>query len=418
MLNDTHDNDIITSDPWLETEDIPSSVVGASATISSGLEEHPSSINTPQTISFHVRAHTTDGSVGKGDPLRDSPTTIPNEDGVTRPQLTRMLSDFERKVPARHAEDDQVQPIEQDPFAGLHSPTPTKKVIIHDVKSTDTLQGVALRYGVSMASLRKSNHMWASDSIHLRRQLYIPLEQSSFHKEAETASGAIRRTGQDSTALNLRDVAASELSFFPARNGADTGASPLATDPRRFPQPSGSKFHTIAGSRRARLEEFPVTAGSSVSPDHPVSRLPSQGLSSIFSSTRDTLERFARVSMDSSRTSSDKSNTAAEEHEHEHELDLLNRSEPDVSAWPPEVRASAPGLTSTPLRRASSRGSGRPAAYTPWTGPEAQVNVERRHPVRTAQMEPSPAMQLPVLHSKSHGNSHLHGLDRVPSRGT
>ena len=39
----------------------------------------------------------------------------------------------------------------------------------------DSLAGVALKYGVTVAQIRKCNKMWASDSIHLRNVLYIPL---------------------------------------------------------------------------------------------------------------------------------------------------------------------------------------------------------------------------------------------------
>ena len=38
-----------------------------------------------------------------------------------------------------------------------------------------TLAGVTLNYGVTVAQIRKCNKMWASDSIHLRNVLYIPL---------------------------------------------------------------------------------------------------------------------------------------------------------------------------------------------------------------------------------------------------
>ena len=37
---------------------------------------------------------------------------------------------------------------------------------------------MALRYGISLAELRRVNHLWASDSIHLRKVLYIPLEKA------------------------------------------------------------------------------------------------------------------------------------------------------------------------------------------------------------------------------------------------
>ena len=47
---------------------------------------------------------------------------------------------------------------------------------------TDSLAGVALKYGVTVAQIRKCNKMWASDSIHLRKFLYIPLYAADVSK--------------------------------------------------------------------------------------------------------------------------------------------------------------------------------------------------------------------------------------------
>ena len=43
----------------------------------------------------------------------------------------------------------------------------------------DSIAGVALKYGISLADLRRANHLWASDSIHLRKVLYIPFHLST-----------------------------------------------------------------------------------------------------------------------------------------------------------------------------------------------------------------------------------------------
>ena len=46
------------------------------------------------------------------------------------------------------------------------------------VTRTDSVAGVSLRYGVSLADLRRANRLLASDTIHLRKELYIPLHLS------------------------------------------------------------------------------------------------------------------------------------------------------------------------------------------------------------------------------------------------
>ncbi|GAA5857861.1 hypothetical protein JCM8547_006009 [Rhodosporidiobolus lusitaniae] len=51
-----------------------------------------------------------------------------------------------------------------------------REVIVHKLAKTDTIASVALQYGITPQNLRTSNRLWASDSIHLRAQLLIPLD--------------------------------------------------------------------------------------------------------------------------------------------------------------------------------------------------------------------------------------------------
>ncbi|KAI4468437.1 hypothetical protein MML48_2g00019889 [Holotrichia oblita] len=52
--------------------------------------------------------------------------------------------------------------------------------IKHTVTSTDTLQGIALKYGVTMEQIRRVNRLWASDSLFLRENLLIPTNENTF----------------------------------------------------------------------------------------------------------------------------------------------------------------------------------------------------------------------------------------------
>uniref|UniRef100_A0A0A9WVW5 LysM and putative peptidoglycan-binding domain-containing protein 2 n=1 Tax=Lygus hesperus TaxID=30085 RepID=A0A0A9WVW5_LYGHE len=47
--------------------------------------------------------------------------------------------------------------------------------IKHKVSETDTLQGLALKYGVTTEQIRRANRLWANDSIFLRKSLFIPV---------------------------------------------------------------------------------------------------------------------------------------------------------------------------------------------------------------------------------------------------
>ncbi|WVO14237.1 hypothetical protein L204_101869 [Cryptococcus depauperatus] len=49
------------------------------------------------------------------------------------------------------------------------------EVLIHTVKSDESLAGIALLYGIDLATLRKVNKLWTSDSMHTRAHLYVPL---------------------------------------------------------------------------------------------------------------------------------------------------------------------------------------------------------------------------------------------------
>ncbi|NP_001088735.1 lysM and putative peptidoglycan-binding domain-containing protein 1 [Xenopus laevis] len=54
-----------------------------------------------------------------------------------------------------------------------YSPAQIRK-LEHQVQPGDTLQGLALRYGVSMEQIKRANRLYTNDSIFLKKSLYIP----------------------------------------------------------------------------------------------------------------------------------------------------------------------------------------------------------------------------------------------------
>lgn len=50
-----------------------------------------------------------------------------------------------------------------------------EKWIEHEVKPGDTLQGLALKYGVTMEQIKRANRLYTSDSIFLKKTLSIPV---------------------------------------------------------------------------------------------------------------------------------------------------------------------------------------------------------------------------------------------------
>lgn len=49
-------------------------------------------------------------------------------------------------------------------------------VYVHHIQPSDTVMGIAIKYGCSEAIVRKSNRLWANDSMQLRRLAYIPVD--------------------------------------------------------------------------------------------------------------------------------------------------------------------------------------------------------------------------------------------------
>ncbi|XP_066538481.1 lysM and putative peptidoglycan-binding domain-containing protein 1 [Hoplias malabaricus] len=59
--------------------------------------------------------------------------------------------------------------------------------IQHEVQPGETLQGLSLKYGVSMEQIKRANRLYTNDSIFLKKFLYIPIltESLSFSSESE-----------------------------------------------------------------------------------------------------------------------------------------------------------------------------------------------------------------------------------------
>lgn len=48
------------------------------------------------------------------------------------------------------------------------------KVITHKVMPSDTLQGLAIKYSISVEKLKRVNKLWSNDSIHIKETLLVP----------------------------------------------------------------------------------------------------------------------------------------------------------------------------------------------------------------------------------------------------
>ena len=300
------------------------------------------------------------------------------------------------------------------------------------VSANDTLAGVALKYGISVTELRRANQLWASDSIHLRQVLYVPLDKAR-HADLETVAsllaqrpdsnrdgvvrGAIPTSRLDTNASDsppvVQRIPSTSLSFFPP---------PSSSSSRPGTPPPGTPFDSVssttpfhARSRSRGIIPTPPRASNLAS------NLRSTALSSIFSilplnaSTRD--EIMSRLSIDSNSNST----TGTASDEDEHELTTVPTT--------PKLRANASASTSTaPLVRGSRRKSP-PRAWVSRSGglngygDSYSRDVEQiplaSSPIHTTQMQPAPTMQLPESMTRSpprgtppNSDWHLSGGDR------
>lgn len=319
-------------DPWAQDDEVSGNFHSRSRTVDGGL---PAS--TPTSLHPLAFGHYTSRSTMNLPSPSDS-----------RPYLKRALSEMDTSQGSADDEQEEATPVANYPEREM-------MVIVHKVRSRslfelpaltslyvqvspqDSVAGVALKYGISLADLRRTNQLWATDSIHLRQVLYIPLEfvQNSKQlklslaeldvsgvssKEGLPESQSAHQTRSEMDAgvgvggnLTLRRVPASQLSFFPrpTTNASSASTHSLSSTSRTLPRSFQTTFrHPDLPAEFSPLHSSSSTPPSSLLPSIPLpsgsstSLLPTRSqISSLFNalplapSTRDTI--IARLSLDS-----------------------------------------------------------------------------------------------------------------------
>lgn len=88
----------------------------------------------------------------------------------------------------------------------VHSPV-RERQLEHLVQPGETLQGLALKYGVTMEHIKRANRLYTNDSIFLKKSLYIPVltnpeAPSSSQSEAGKEEGAGPPQGENGSSAN------------------------------------------------------------------------------------------------------------------------------------------------------------------------------------------------------------------------
>ncbi|KAH9455341.1 hypothetical protein MJO29_012118 [Puccinia striiformis f. sp. tritici] len=120
-----------------------------------------------------------------------SPRSSSSASDITRPTLKRLTAEQQQQTQHHQPSSNQIwltkqqkqkgkqQQEELEPSTPLaHNPNRIKgdrDVLIHKLQKNNSLQGIALSYGISLPALRKANGMWPNDPLTIKSSLRIPL---------------------------------------------------------------------------------------------------------------------------------------------------------------------------------------------------------------------------------------------------
>ncbi|XP_010903875.1 lysM and putative peptidoglycan-binding domain-containing protein 1 [Esox lucius] len=74
--------------------------------------------------------------------------------------------------------------------------------IEHEVQPGETLQGIALKYGVSMEKIKRANRLYTHDSIFLKKSLFIPVLSDYYPAASNGVDKAEEDSGQGQDITN------------------------------------------------------------------------------------------------------------------------------------------------------------------------------------------------------------------------
>ncbi|KAF9010623.1 hypothetical protein BDQ17DRAFT_1234215 [Cyathus striatus] len=378
----------------------------------------------------HERSQT-DLYVGTGGssshPLRSAALNSALHDvEITRPHLSRAVKTGTLvDAPAIESNDLPASPTKDE----------EKDVLVHEIAPKDSLAGVSLKYGISLPELRRANHLWASDSVHLRKVLYIPIDKASRAREY------IPETSLISFTPDTDKEPIDPISLLPAEENIEHNNSPYRHSAEKrvavirmpaaqlsfFPPPSGArKASSMNSVQPSDVSTYPTFVSTSTTAHSRYTSFPASNSFTSFltalpiaASTRDDI--IQRLSLDSVSSSFSDSYRSDSELDEGHELnDVTKRirripslNDPDTlddsngdyfhSLRTPKASFAAPSLkasgkspdghaaalnTSLSRRRRPLLSTSPPPSYIP----QSQDYVS----IRTIQMEPSPTMVLPT----------------------
>ncbi|XP_030747159.1 lysM and putative peptidoglycan-binding domain-containing protein 2 isoform X2 [Sitophilus oryzae] len=105
--------------------------------------------------------------------------------------------------------------------------TKAESYIKHFVSNSDTLQGIALKYNVTIEQIRRANKLWASDSLFLREFLLIPQPDnandllSPTQMQSTSSQSSLASSSAENLNQNRMSIGSSTRSSFDEENISD-----------------------------------------------------------------------------------------------------------------------------------------------------------------------------------------------------
>ncbi|PPQ84579.1 hypothetical protein CVT25_015782 [Psilocybe cyanescens] len=347
--------------------------------------------------------------------------------GVTRPYLSRIVNEGTLvDAPLLLQEGTVADRI-------LPSPDQEKDVIVHRVSSRDSLAGVSLKYGISLPNLRRANQLWISDSIHLRDVLFIPIDQASRSREYIPEPKLISLTPdpQDSNAdpfdetsaaspvkidsinsppsgplVPVRRIPSKQLSYFPPSSHkntesksdghADTTSIYLHSPGNSKLSPGPNKYSPIPinNSLTSILTALPIAASTR---DEIITRLSFDSVSSSFSD-RSLVNSDEEIGHELGNVTRHGAHDSPED-----DMDEMSMPTPKAVQRPPHRLPSKTQTTST--TSSSLPKTSHVRSYSSASPPSLYISQAHETSIRTSQLEPSAAMELPTFRSSTVGRS-------------
>lgn len=134
----------------------------------------------------------------------------------------------------------------------------TEALIRHDVERTDTLQGIALKYGCSMEQIRRINRLLPTDTIFLRPFLMIPVEKDSPYYPTDPAAiirpsslgGLLPRLGTTTTSSSASSSTVTTPGVDPSAIAEESAISPEEESRKNMEEFLGKIDSSIASTRK------------------------------------------------------------------------------------------------------------------------------------------------------------------------